>query len=375
MSEKKQPFIIDTASMTRVNTPFDAVESPPVGEPKDPVVDEPIEDITDDEIEDEVIEDVVDDDAEDPDDDQPDVNPYFYLSKQLQSDGFLGEDFEVGDEVDGLRVYNAYKDKLKSDIEPRVRQEVLNDLSQRGFNESDLLMARAIRQGVDPRLLSTAGAYEVYATMPDTSTENDKLAAVRAMYQDRGFNNTEIDRLVDSEDVDGLFSQSKTYFSGKYEKFVDDENKRAEAAEKASLEKYMRDQAIINGILSKKEILGSKIEPSNVKTFEESLFKETEVVELNGIKYKATPMQKFLIEFDNDPELKLYLFHNWLFKDVNKEVLKSEVKKELEKEFIKELDSKTVHSKASRNKKVVKEQLETNKNTQKSYFIDLNPKG
>ena len=80
------------------------------------------------------------------------VNPYFYLGQQLREDGFL--DMEIGNDVDGLSIYNAYREKLKKDAEPQVRQEIVSALQAEGFDSQDLLYARAIRQGVDLPLTS-----------------------------------------------------------------------------------------------------------------------------------------------------------------------------------------------------------------------------
>jgi len=311
-----------------------------------------------------------------------DVNPYFYLQQQLKEDGFIPNETDFGEDVDGMSVYTAYKSKLREDLEPTVRQEVLTELSKSGYNDQDLVVARAIRQGVDPRLLSTVSSYELYAQMPDDSDMDQKLAVVKGMYQTRGFKQEEIDRLVqvDAEDddsiknLDKIFKDSKQFFGGKYNDFVTQENQRAETEKQKAQVELQKAKELITSVITKQEVLGEKMTKAQAKLFENAIYKETESVEVQGNKYRATPMQKFLLEFEQNPEMKLLMFKQWMFKDQEKAQIETEAKKKVDNEFLQGYKNRVVKSKKATKNIAVKKKLETNKKTANSYFLDFGPK-
>ena len=75
------------------------------------------------------------------------------------------------------------------------------------------------------------------------------------------------------------------------------------------------------------------------------------------------------LDWETNPEMKLYLFKKFLFKDAEQEQIKKTVKKEVENDFLKGYEkSVTKNTKASKNKKV-KNQLEQNKTNRKQYFV------
>lgn len=387
------------ARASESRNPFDAVqvqETTPqnVEEQEDPAVAEvEQEDTTDDVVDDtdtdtsndtdtdtqlpDAEEDVAEDtDTDDDDEESSDVNPYFYLQNQLRTDGFIGEDVEFSEDVDGLSVYNAYKDKLKKDLEPAVRDEILNGLASQGYNESDLVIARALRSGIDPRLLSQVGAYEVYASIPEDSDEDTKISAIKAMYQSRGIKPKEAEALLtvaqESENVDEIFKESKQFFTDSYNSFVEQQAQLEEQQKKQAEESQQQALELVRNIVSSREILGEKLTATQAKEFEDAITKQTEVVEVNGAKYRVSEMEKFISDVQTDPNIMLYLFKKWKFRGQEEDAIKKEVKKEVEDDFLSEYETKVVKrkSKATKNKnKAIKTQLEKNKEKGQQYFV------
>ena len=381
----RRSFMIDTSQSSRSGSPFEAVTvNQPLQEPPQVIEDiDDSDDFTDDdniEIGDDTSSDNIPfrgDSSDDTtsDDTDSEVNPYFYLQQQLKSEGFISDDIEFDQRVDGMSVYNAYKEKLKTDIEPVVKQEVLAQMAQVGYNESDLMIARAIRQGVDPRLLSTVSAYEVYATMPDTVDDDQKVAVVRSMYQARGLNKNEIDNLIkvaeDTVTLDNVFAESKNFFGNKYHEFIKQEEERFSVEQQIAQQEVLKTKQLITNVITSQEVMGEKMTRNQAKALEDAIYKESEVVEIQGNRYRATEMQKFLLEFENNPEMKLYMFKAWKFRDQEKDQIKAQTKKEVETEFLQGYKTRVVQSQKATKNKALKDKLETNRQHSNSFFIDV----
>lgn len=310
----------------------------------------------------------------DPDDNE-DVNAYEYLGKQLQADGFLDPDMEIGSDVQGSTVYNAYRDKLKQDLEPKIREEVMSALANEGVTQQDLIMARAIRQGVDVSLLSTAGVYERYSSLPEDADESVKLDAIRQMYRVKNYSDHEANTLIEAakedEKLDELYNSSVGYFTEKYNNFIEEENERADQAQAAAKEQNEKSNKLIRTVLSSGEILGEKFDRSQAKELEDAIYNTSEVVEVGGQRYNATKLQKFILEFETNPELKLLMFKKYFYRDKDQDSLKKEVQKEVEKDFLKGYKSSVVkNTKATKNQRI-KEQLQQKDTNKKTYVVEL----
>lgn len=314
----------------------------------------------------------------DDEDDEDSLNPYYYLGNQLKTDGLLSEEDEIGEDISGAELYNRFRESLKKEIEPQVVQEAMNKLAEQGVTDRDILFARAIRQGVDPALLSEASAYEKYASIPEDADKESKIAVVRAMYQKRNFNENEISRMIETADaedeIDDLFNQSKEFFGNKRDEFVQSEQQRAAEYQQRVQQQEQEVNKRVKSILSSKKLMGEEISENEANEIYNSIYNPTDVVEVQGQKYRATELQKFLLEFNNNPELKLYLFKKWKYKDMDRDKMKKKVKDEMEKDFLNaygnKITKKVKKTKQPSNKKI-KEKLEENKKTGNTFTIDL----
>lgn len=375
-------FMIDTSTMTRVNDHAVADNTPDDGDGDQDTPDDDLEDDdspndgTDDLGDGDALDDDSDDDDSDDDDgdggdssqdddsdddddgEDDDINAYFHLSKELHKDGFLPQDFEIADDISGPDVYSAYKDKLRSDLEPSIRQEVMETLSKQGINEHDILMGRALREGVNPSLLSAAGSYQMYSQLPDDSNDSDKESVIRAMYQDRGFDSTEAEAQIaaakSSEDeaaMTELFGRGRKYFGEKYRAFVDNETKRAKELEDSQRIAADKSEQTIKNVIRERKVLDMEISKDLVKEFHDGIYNASEIIDLEGGKVQVTPLQKFLLEFQSNDEMKLYLFHNWMFKDKVGDKIKKAADRKAESDFLSAYEKRTIKRKKSKNSK------------------------
>jgi hypothetical protein len=321
------------------------------------------------------------DTADDGDDDEDsDVNLYYHIGNELKNDSFLPDDFEITDDIDGATLKQSVKTKLREELEPAIRQEFQQTLVNEGYNEQDLLVARAIRQGVDPNLLSTASMYETYANISDDISDSEKETVISQMYRSRGLQGDEIANLIKiakgdeeekvGEEFDKLFLDSKTFFEGKYGEFIKAEEERNSQLQEQAVINLQKTNELINGVISNRKLGDVTMSPQQAKDFEDAIRKPG-VVDISGQKYQSTELQKFLYDFQTNDELKLLTFFLHKFRDQQKDQLKKEAKKEVESEFMNSYKQRVVKSKASKNQRKVKETIDAQKKKGNSIFLDF----
>lgn len=351
------------------------IQDPPTEEAHEEISD-PVEEIsTEEEVSDESDE-VEEDDA--PDGEDEDINLYYHLGTEFKNDSFLPEDVDIPEDIDGITLKQTIKNKLREELEPEIRQEFQQALANEGYVEQDLIVARALRQGVDPRLLSLSSMYETYSNIPDDSDLGLKEDVIINMYRTKGFDEDEIRTLVSSlkdeddptDDFDKRFKAAKDFFQGKYNEFVE-QQKANDAELRKQAQEYARQfENLVNTSISKRNIGGMVMSDSQAKQFEDAI-RKPEVFDINGQKYQATELQKFIYDFQASDELKLAVFFLHKFQDQAADQLKKQVKKEVETEFMKPYKQRIIkQGTASKNNKKVREELNKQKG-KKQTFLDF----
>lgn len=314
----------------------------------------------------------------DDDSDDEDVNPYFYLGNQLRSDGFLDEDFEVGEDVSGGDVYNAYRDKLHKELEPQVRQAVYSKLAEEGVNERDILIGRAARMGVDMRLLNQVGLHEKYSSLDDEAPEQDKKDAVLQMYLARNFSATEAENQLDiyekSDKFDELYNQAKSFHTQQLETFVENQKQQTALAQQQYEEQQQQTEQMVRSTLSGRKLYGEEFTVEQAKELENAIFNRNVIMDVQGQKVPVTELQAFLTEFETNPELKLYMFKKYKYREVDTEQIKKQVEKAVEDDLLKGYKTAVAKDSRASHKKRVKKKLESeeqNTSRGKSFIIDF----
>lgn len=311
-----------------------------------------------------------DSDVEGEDDD---ASLYWYIQKELKKEGFIDESQEFDKKVDGMTVYNAYKEKIRADIESEVRQAAVEALMAQGYNENDLLVAQAIRSGFDTRLLTEASMYEVYASMDDDTDYDDKISVITQMYRQRGFTEDEVQSQIDKAEqddkVDEYFSKSKSFFNNKFGEFKETVRQQEEIQRKNAEQVVKNAEALINRVVTSQELFGEKLTPSQAKELNDSIRTTSHMVEVEGVKHRVSELQKFILDFQNDPEFRLYAFKLFKFRDSDKGVMKSQAKREVEEEFFKGYKQRVIKSEKLQ-EKIKKSELSQQKQGTR-FLLDL----
>lgn len=306
-----------------------------------------------------------------------DINPYEFLGKQLQSDGFIDSDFEIKKGIQGRELYEAYSNKLKKEIEPQVTESVYRELAEQGVNEQDLIMAKLIRQGVDVTVLQNSVAlYERLASYNKDAEESDKEIAIKHMYSTRGYGEEEADILIsrakEQDKLDDLYATSAKFFESKYKEFVTSQFEVAEAQKKQYRELVAKQDAHIKSKLSSGELYGDKIDKQIAKEIESAIYQNNEIVEVDGKKYNTSKFQKFMIDFNNDPELRVWAYKKYAYRDKELDAIKKETEKKLEEDFLGAYKKTVLKTTKNNTAKLVKDKLkEDAKKNGKSYIVEF----
>lgn len=374
-----------------VETPKDTVENPSKNDPwsgiitkkpepevepePEPEATEQVEEIQTEEVSPEPVEnnEVSEEDVPDPPEEEveSEPNPYYYLSGQLKSDGFLPDEFEATEDVAGIDVYNAYRKKLETELGPQIEQEVYTKLENQGINQNDLVIARALREGVDVSLLSEATMHERYANTPNTVSESEKIEAIRAMYKSRNFSDREIENQIsiatavneetEKSLIDEYFAESKEFHNNKWDSFKNQEQQRAALAEQQQRQELEAAENLVRSVLAEKTVFGEKLSEKESAILRDAIYSPSDTIEYEGKQYSVSKLYKFNYLLGSDPELKLWLFKKYLFKDTDLESIKTEVEKEMEADMLKAYELSVKKDLKAKNDKNLNKKLEETK--------------
>jgi len=325
---------------------------------------------------------------EDNNDPEPEVeekepNPHFYFSHKLKSEGLLPDDFEPTEDVSAIDVYTAYGKKLRDELEPQIRNEVISQLESQGITENDLVMARAIRSGVDLNLLSEAGVYERFSSIDEDASNEEKMAALKAMYKVRRFSDREIENLMKTavdeygDVLSDSLEEAKAFHTSKWKEFRKQEQDRVHAEEE-DRKKYIENaERIVKKVLTEKNIMGEPIDVEEAKIIRDAIYSPSETIEYGGNTYKVSKLYNFNQLFETSPEFKLWLFKKYLLKDRDLNTVKKEIDKQKEDDMLKAYEQSVKQDLLRRQQKEVnkkiQEEVKKEKVTQngRTYMIEL----
>lgn len=346
-------------------------KAPEIGAPIKPVQPEPEEDEQEDE---DLPEGQPSSETAEEEDDE--LNPYFYLASQLKSDGHLAEDFTPDKKISGRTLFETYEETLRKKIEPKIKETVYAELEEQGVTQEDLQMARMIRSGVDVNVLQNKVAvYERLSVYNKEAEEPYKEAAVRWMYNEKGYGEKETNRLIEAAKAQGELDdeyKTSTQFAGQgYQHFVQEDLAQKESQRKQYKEQIEKNNNLIRGKLTAMEIYGDKLDKQQAKEIEDAIYENTEVVEIQGQKYNVSEFKKFLMDFENNPELRVWAYKKFKYRDVDLKEVKKEAKKDAEKDFLSAWKTNVAKKQNGNPRKAIKDKLESTK-AGESFFIDLN---
>lgn len=300
------------------------------------------------------------------------ANVYKLLAQQMQSQGHLPEDIEVSDDFSYDSLVETIRTTATKGLQEQYQTVFQNYLQQQGYDEDHLLYAKALRQGVDPALLSKAGQYESLAQSPDEADAAKMRRVISAMHQDRGLPEDDINDLLEvkesKDQIKSEYDKAREYFKGKDSEFKEREKERQEQVDKDAQRIRQEQVNNVQRIITDKKLGGFSISDEAANYIKYAYSQPDVVVEVDGQKHQATRHQKFLYDMNNSVELQLWAMLMWENKDqLGKQATdsaKKQVSSELESAILAQQGHKPKTSKKNTNKK-------TKNKSPKSYMIDL----
>lgn len=235
------------------------------------------------------------------------------LGAQLIKDGALPENFDLSSKTSHKEIYEAYKNSVQEQVEKDILNDIQNKLTEEGITEDTLYHAKLISTGTSPETIGsiiTEKSYSEQEFEGVDSKENVDLVKNFLKRTNKGSQRI-VDKMIetalmDDDDFKDLFNEGKEFFKASAKEQEDRETQRYEQARANREQIIRRNQEAVQDIITKGEVLGLKI--PNIKKFTSSISENTEVVEIRGEQRRVTPLGKFLIEFQNNPELQIAAF-------------------------------------------------------------------
>lgn len=273
-----------------------------------------------------------------------DVSLYYVLGEQLRKDGEIEGDDPLPKNATNFDIYERYRTSVRSKVEEEERNRIKEQLAQE-YDEVDLLYSKAMRSGVDPRLFSEAGVYEKYSNLPDDANIDAKVEAIKAMHTVKKFSQKDSQLVLDKAsdlDIDEMYSDSKTFFGEKLKDFQRDMYVRQQEYDKAARLQEEKANKLVKSVISNKKVYGESLTVEQAKEIEKAIYSADQIVNIEGVNHKATEFAKFMYDFQNDPELRIYLFTKLKYRAIEKELNISEAKKQLDNELWNRFEDKKV---------------------------------
>lgn len=294
------------------------------------------------------------------------------LAMQLKKEGIFSEDFEVTAETTQEEVYEAYRESIEEHVLNTLLYEFQQNLQKEGYTEENLKLAKLLANASqeDTKQLKAMVSDKNLSETVFGGIEDEKTIAVVKEYLSRtnvGKSQKIVDRLldtmmVDEEEFKEAFEESKEFFKKESKRIEDEQINRDETNRKAREQIIARNQEVINNTISSGLILGSKI--PNIKKFNEGVTQNTETIDLKGQKRNISKFGKFLIDFNQNPELQLWAFNQHLFSEEIKEKVSEEATNKAEIDLLKNFN--VVKEKGISTKKTTK--IIPNKTGKTTYF-------
>ena len=294
------------------------------------------------------------------------------LAMQLKKEGVFSEDFDVTADTTQQEIYEAYKESIEEDVVNRLVYEFQQKLQEEGYTEDHLKLAKLIANASqeDTKQLKVMVTDKNLSETPFGGLDDEKTISVVKEYLQRtnvGKSQKIVDRLldtmmVDEEEFKEAFEESKEFFKNESQRIEEEQTNRDAINRKAREEIIARNQEVISNTISTGVILGAKI--PNIKKFSESVTQNTEIVEMRGQKRNISRFGKFLLEFNQNPEVQLWAFNQHLFSEEIKEKVSEEATNKAEIDLLKNFN--VVKEKGISTKKTTK--IIPNKTGKTTYF-------
>ena len=269
------------------------------------------------------------------DDQDVEINPYYHLAQGLAKDGFF--EGEIAEDIDGSTLLETTKRNLKEEALRQIRQEANSILESEGYNAEDLKVARMVNAGIDPKLLSEVNRYKALGSVNvEEADDNVIKQVITNYYQDRTWKPAEIQERLESLELEDKIkevgAEAVKHFNNKGSQLEAQQEQVALQRQQQAEQQAQEQKKIVENLVQKGELLGEKVK--DPKSFRSAIYNQDFTAEINGKEYPISELQKFMLEFQNDPETKLWTFNKWRNKDSDVNQLKEDLKSEVEEDFL-----------------------------------------
>jgi len=297
---------------------------------------------------------------EDDDSSSEGQSQYFLLAQGWKEEGFLPEDLEVEEDISHEDLNYILKEAKKEELKESAREEVLSELQEEGYTPEMLETARQLYGEVKNEDIQEMNTLKTLSEVDLTGEENaeDRKEVLKYFYTDKGFSEEKAQKYADrafyDETDEEELRDAQEHFRRSYEKKKADNEQKAQERIDKRKKKKKEEIDTMKGLLKKGVINNVKYPKEVMDEVESKIFKESEIIEKDGRKYRVTPYQKKIWEMEQDPELKMQHIINVAL-GLNLESFKDSSVNSGAAKIIKELGSKS--SKKASSKKDVKKLL------------------
>ena len=239
-----------------------------------------------------------------------------YAAQELIKSGGLPSDFEVSDDITEDQINQAYLSYKEEPLRNQIREEELKRLADEEGLTPDMIQEVKLKyygvQDEQVKELQTLNYLSNYEFNQESETfEADAKAFLESYYILKGINPDRVGRFVetdlDDDNIENILKDAQGDLSKDYTK-LDSSIKELTLKRQQEL-KDNRDKSTkqVKTLISKGEFGGNKYTESEMKKLNSALFDKTEVVEIEGKKYRTTLYHKIQLEAQSNIETNLAL--------------------------------------------------------------------
>ena len=285
--------------------------------------------------------------------DEDELNPYKDFGETIKGTGWLPNDFEIPDDVDGEQLLNKVGEYVIPKYKQQAIQEVQKALVDQGITQEDLYFAKARRTGASPEILTNLATYEqLQFTKTEELADEEKTKLIKFMYSDQKVDPLIVEAALEkhADDLDPLVNKVVEYAKTKYSSLKKLEDDRQEAVDKARLEKEQYNTQVLKSVFTNRKLGNYDLDDEDLRLINDSIYKANQPLNVNGQNRMVSAYDKFLHLVTHDINFQLQAFYQIINSDKITKKLSEEVEDKVEKNFLKRRPIKKVSLKRKKTK-------------------------
>lgn len=274
---------------------------------------------------------------------------YYNVARQMKEDGYIPEDVEITEDIDGNTAYSLYLQGAEKRVEEQVQvrtNQALQSLKDSGINEQHLGMAMALAAGTDPALLYENTTYARYAELSTEDTpQEEKIQVIKRGLELGGLASDKAEKYISTLEIEGddaidaEFEDYKEKFKEKHDAYLEQEVIKANQRKQTLEAQQKANNDFFNNVIATSSINDEPLSPTQLEDIQEGLLVANQVVERGGQQFRATDFEKFLVDIQDDFKTQLYLYKIFKYRGEELEGVEAKAKDKATKDFMGKLPS------------------------------------